>query len=107
MGMGSLIFGLGFAGDPIPFLIGTPIFLSTTILLWLMVGSFADSQRSVIQLVGTTQALTVILFSGFIYPISNIPYPISLLAYIVPSRYYMELVGTHLSEEQDWAEHGT
>lgn len=90
--LGMLIFGLGFAGNPIVFFIGTPIFLATNILYGLMVGAFTDSQRSAIQLVGTTQALTVILFSGFIYPVSNIPFPISLLVYVVPAMYYMEIM---------------
>ena len=92
IGIGALIFGLRLAGNPIAFFIGTPVFLSTTILFGLMIGTIANDQRSAVQLVATTQFLTVILFSGFIYPISNIPYPISLLAYIIPARFYMDLI---------------
>ena len=90
--IGTIVFGLRLIGSPIVFLLGTLVFLSANVMFGLMAGIVADTQRSAIQLTGITMALSVILLSGFIYPISNIPFPLSLLSYIVPARYYMEII---------------
>jgi ABC-2 type transport system permease protein len=36
--------------------------------------------------------LTALLLSGFIYPLSNIPFPLSLVSNIVPARYYIVII---------------
>lgn len=89
MTLGALLFGLWFAGDPTPLLIGTPIFLAASILFGLFVGVRASTQSAAVQGVATIGFLTALLLSGFIYPLSNIPFPLSLVSNIVPARYYI------------------
>lgn len=90
IGIGSSIWGLRFAGDPTPLLIGTPIFLMTSVLFGLLIGVRASNQSSAIQ--GAAFGfLPALLLSGFIYPLSNIPFPLSLVSYVVPPRYYIDL----------------
>jgi len=89
--LGSLIFSLGFAGDPIPFLIGTLVFLGSSVTFGLFIGVRAANQNAAVQTVATIGFLTALLLSGFIYPLSNIPFPLSLLSNIIPARYYIEL----------------
>lgn len=85
------IWHLRFAGDPMPFLIGTPLFVAATMMLGIMLGTLGSNQLAAIQAVGTVQPLLAILFSGFLYPLNNVPAPVSYLAVIVPARYYMVL----------------
>ena len=92
IGIGSLVFGLRLIGSPIVFFTGTLVFLFTTVMFGVMAGAIADSQRTAIQMTGISMALSVILLSGFIYPLNNIPFPISILSYVVPSRYFMEII---------------
>lgn len=92
MTVGALVFSLRVVGSPIIFIFGTLMFLATTVMFGIMAGIIADTQRTAIQITGITMAMSVILLSGFIYPLNNIPFPISLLSYIVPSRYYMEII---------------
>jgi ABC-2 type transport system permease protein len=33
--------------------------------------------------------LTALLLSGFIYPLNNIPFPLSLVSNIIPARYFI------------------
>lgn len=91
IGLGSLIFGLGFAGDPLPFVVGTLIFLATSVTFGLFVGVRASNQNTAVQAVATIGFLTALLLSGFIYPLNNIPFPLSLISNIIPARYYIEL----------------
>lgn len=87
-----LIFDLKIVGNPIVFILGTLLFISCSVLIGIMIGTFVSDQRSAIQFAGIIQALSAMLFSGFIYPLSNIPFPVSLISYIIPSRYYMVII---------------
>lgn len=91
LGLGSLIWGLRLAGDPTPLLLGTPLFLLDSVMFGLMTGARFSTQSAAVQATGTVKALSAILLTGFIYPISNIPFPLSLISYIVPARYYIDL----------------
>lgn len=89
--LGSLLFRIGFAGDPTPFLVGTLIFLATSVMFGLFIGVRATNQNAAVQAVATIGFLTALLLSGFIYPLNNIPFPLSLISNIIPARYYIEL----------------
>jgi ABC-2 type transport system permease protein len=89
--LGCLIFRLQFVGDPTPFILGTPLFLLTSVLFGLQIGVRTSNQNSAVQVVALVGFLSALLLSGFIYPLSNIPFPLSLLSHIVPARYYIEI----------------
>ena len=89
MGSGSLIFQVGFAGDPTPLLIGTPIYLTAAVLFGVLLGIRSGNQNAAVQGVSLIGFLTAFLLSGFIYPLSNIPFPLSLVPNIVPARYFI------------------
>jgi ABC-2 type transport system permease protein len=89
--LGSVIFQLGFAGDPTPFLISTPVFLWVSVTFGLLLGVRTSNQNAAVQGVALLGFLTAFLLSGFIYPLSNIPFPLSLIPNVVPARYYIEV----------------
>ena len=91
MGLGSLLFRIGFANDPLPLLLGTCLFAATSVLYGLFIGVRSSDRMAAVQGVAFTGFLASFLFSGFIYPLSNIPFPISLIANIVPARYYIDV----------------
>ncbi|HEY9638361.1 MAG TPA: ABC transporter permease [Coleofasciculaceae cyanobacterium] len=91
MGASTLIWQLSFAGDPSPLLIGTLIFLADSVMFGLLIGVRNSNQNSAVQAVALIGFLTALLLSGFIYPLSNIPFPLSLVSNIIPARYYIEI----------------
>ncbi len=91
MGIGSLVWGLRFAGDPTPLLFGTGVFLAASVMFGLFVGVRAANRSVSVQGVATAAFLFSLLLSGFIYPLSNIPFPLSIVTNIVPARYFIEL----------------
>jgi ABC-2 type transport system permease protein len=91
MGLGALIWQLNLAGDPTPLLIGTLVFLADSVLFGLLIGVRTSEQNSAVQAVALIGFLTALLLSGFIYPLSNIPFPLSLVSNIVPARYFVEI----------------
>lgn len=103
IGIGSLIWQLGFAGNPLPLLLGTPIFLLDSVLFGLLVGVITTAQSSAVQAVGTIKALSSMLLTGFIYPLSNIPFPLDWLSFVVPARYYIDLTRDAFVRGTGWA----
>lgn len=89
--IGSLVWGLRLAGDPTPLLIGTTLFLAASVMFGLLIGTRANNQNTAVQGVATIGFLTALLLSGFIYPLNNIPFPLSVLSNVIPARYYIQL----------------
>ncbi|MBV9386744.1 MAG: ABC transporter permease [Chroococcidiopsidaceae cyanobacterium CP_BM_ER_R8_30] len=100
---GSLIFGLWFAGDPTPFLVGTLVFLLTSVMFGIQIGAVSKEQSVAVQIVSTVGFLTALLLSGFLYPLSNIPFPLSLICYIVPARYYIDISRDAFVQGTGWS----
>ena len=103
IGLGAIVFGLRFAGDPTPFLIGTPLYLSTSVMFGLLIGVRVNEQNAAVQAVALVGFLTALLLSGFIYPLSNIPFPLSLISNIVPARYYIVITRDAFVRGTGWA----
>ena len=91
MTAGFILFGIRPEGDPTPLLVSTPIYIFVSVAFGLMLGTWANSQTTAVQATSTLGFFPCLLLSGFVYPISNIPFPLSLFSLIVPARYYIEL----------------
>lgn len=103
IGVSMLLFGLRFAGDPTPFLIGTPLFIAVAIAFGLLIGTRASNQNAAVQIVATVGFLTAFLLSGFIYPLSNIPFPLSLISNVIPTRYYLPIIRDSFVRGSGWS----
>ncbi|MDZ8226287.1 MULTISPECIES: ABC transporter permease [unclassified Nostoc] len=103
MVLGSLIFGIRLAGDILPLLIGTLLFLISGVMFGLFYGVKSESQSEATQKVLSVGYLTALVMSGFVYPLSNIPFPLSLISNIVPVRYYIELTRDSFVRGTGWS----
>lgn len=91
MVVAMVLFGLRFRGDPTTLLVGTIIYLAAAVAFGLLVGARAGNQTSAVQGTAIAGFLTALLLSGFIYRIENIPFPLSLLANVIPARYFIAI----------------
>jgi ABC-2 type transport system permease protein len=85
-------FGLRLAGDPTLLLVTTFFYLLSTTCLGAMLGAAIPNQAAAIQAAQLTGFLTSFLFSGYIFPVENIPQPLRALSNLVPMRYYLEVI---------------
>jgi ABC-2 type transport system permease protein len=86
------LFGLRFAGDPIPFLVTTPVYLVCMVGFGTMTGAAIPNQAAAIQAVQIVGFLLSYLLSGAIFPLANIPAGLRWVSNLVPARYYIEVV---------------
>ena len=84
IGLGTIIFQVGLVNNPITLLLGTLIFLIDSVMFGLLVGVRSNNQNSAVQIISLVGFITSLLLSGFIYPLSNIPFPLSLVTAAVP-----------------------
>ena len=91
MGLGAILFNLWPVGNPLPLIIGTILFLLVSVVYGLLIGVYSQQALAAVQAVMNTGLLAAVWLSGFIYPVENIPWPLSILADIVAARYYIEL----------------
>jgi ABC-2 type transport system permease protein len=89
MGIAALLFGLRFATEPTPLLIGTLFYLVASVSFGVFIGSRSSNQNSAVQGTAIAGFLSAFLLSGFIYRIDNFPLPLYLISQIIPARYYL------------------
>ena len=87
----SMCFSLSFVGDPTPYLVGTLLFIMSSVSFGTMVGTRTNTQSSAVQAVATGGFTTALLLSGYLYPIRNIIFPLNYLTVLIPNRWYVQL----------------
>jgi len=95
-------FGLGLAGDPTPFIVGTLLYALCVATFGTMVGATVSSQVAAMQVVSLGGFLLVFLLSGLIFPIENIPAGLRWISHLIWGRYYIEVVRDALLQGGGW-----
>jgi ABC-2 type transport system permease protein len=90
IGVSMILYGLRFVGDMVIFSLSLVLFLASAVLFGTFAGTRATTQSAAVQIVATTGFTTALLLSGFLYPLRNITYPLSLISTILPARYFVE-----------------
>lgn len=97
------LFGVGFVGDPTPFLVATVLYAFCVASFGTMVGAAIPNQLAAMQAVLLGGFLLVFMLSGLLYPIANIPVGLRWLSNFVWGRYYVEIVRDAMLQGGGWA----
>jgi ABC-2 type transport system permease protein len=91
MAVGLLWFQVPFNGNPLVMLVGTSLFLLSTLALGLLISTICTTQQ---QAFATNFFVVNPLFtlSGFSFPIASMPRVLQWFSYINPLRYYLDLI---------------
>jgi ABC-2 type transport system permease protein len=92
VGAGVLIFGVPFRGSYLLLLLISLVFLTGTLSWGLFVSVISKSQLQASQIAVLSAFLPSFLLSGFIYPIENMPLALQAVTFIVPARYFVEIL---------------
>jgi ABC-2 type transport system permease protein len=68
------------------------LFIITSLSLGLLISSVAQSQQIAMVISLMVMMLPAMLFTGFMFPIENMPLPLRVISHIVPSRWYYIIV---------------
>jgi len=85
-------FGVPLRGS-FPLLLGlTALFILSTLGLGLLVSTLVQNQQQAMMGAAFGAMVPMIYLSGLIFPIENMPRPIQLVTYVIPLRYYAEII---------------
>lgn len=90
--LGYFVFGVPLAGSFVQLYLVALLFLIGTLGLGMLISSATRSQVLSIQLSVIITYLPTFVLSGFIFPISNMPFIIQLATYVIPARYLITVV---------------
>ncbi len=90
--LGYLVFDVAVKGSILLLLISMIIFLIVGVSFGLMISAISDSQQFAFMISVLTTILPTLLLSGFVFPIRNMAKPIQLFTYLVPAKYFMEIL---------------
>lgn len=68
------------------------LFIITALSLGLLISNVTASQQSAMLISLMGMLVPSILFTGFMFPLENIPYPLQLVANVVPAKWYYIIV---------------
>ncbi len=86
-----LVFQIPFRGSALLLLASTLLFLLTTLGLGLFISTVSHTQQQAMMSTFFL-FLPALMLSGFAFPIQNMPAPVQWLTYLIPARYFMEIV---------------
>ena len=91
-----LWFQVPFVGDPLMLLLGSSLFLLSTLALGLLISTLCMTQQQAFSM-NFFLLNPFFILSGFSFPISSMPHVLQWLTYINPLRYYLVVIrGTFL-----------
>jgi ABC-2 type transport system permease protein len=86
------IFGLSLKGSLIELLMMSLIYLIGVLGIGILVSTIVDDMSSAAMLAMLMSMLPSVFLSGFVFPIRNMPLPLQWLTYIVPARYFLQIL---------------
>ena len=94
--VGTLWFQVPFVGDPFVLLLGSTLFLLSTLALGLLISTLCSTQQQAFSM-NFFVLNPFFILSGFAYPISSMPQVLQWFTYLNPLRYYLIVIrGTFL-----------
>lgn len=96
------LFGLHFAGDPTPLIVGSALFVFCVVSFGSLVGAAIPNQAAAVQAVALGGFLLAFLLSGLIFPIENIPAGLRWISNFVQARYYVVVVRDAFLQGGGW-----
>lgn len=68
------------------------LFITTTLALGLLISTITEQQQAAmfISLVGLM--MPALIFSGFMFPIENMPLPMQFISHVIPTKWYYSIV---------------
>jgi ABC-2 type transport system permease protein len=89
-GLGIGLFHVPFRGNPVLLLALSALFLASTLGIGLLISTVAQNQQQAVQ-TAIFVLLPQVLLSGWIFPLTSIPWGVRWLSYLMPLTYFLPI----------------
>ena len=90
--LARFIFQVPVRGNLLTLFCSSGLFIAATLGIGLFISNSADTAQTAWLMGFLTSILPAIILSGFIFPIESMPYPIQLITYLLPIRYFIVMI---------------
>ena len=90
--LGYFIFKMPIDGSLFLLAFETILFIICALALGILISTISDSQQTAMMLSLFGLMLPVILLSGFIFPISSMPFPLQVISNIIPAKWFIIII---------------
>ena len=91
--LGQILFGVVMKGSFLLMMVATSLYLCVALTLGLLISTATKSQLAANLAAILITYLPSVLLSNFVFPIVNMPKILQAITYIVPARYYIDILG--------------
>jgi ABC-2 type transport system permease protein len=92
--VGILVFNIPFRGSALLLAIASLLYVTCTLGLGLIVSARSATIDTATQLAALVSFLPTFMLSGYIFPITSMPWLLQFLSYFYPARYFMAITRT-------------
>ena len=86
------VFDISVKGDLFFLFISSFLYILSTLGLGLFVSTISKTQQQAMMIAIFTVMMPMIFLSGFAFPIENMPQVIQYISYIIPLRYFINII---------------
>ena len=90
--MGEFVFQVPLRGSVALLFALAAVFLTGALCMGMLISIATRSQLVASQLAMLLTFVPAFLLSGFVFPITNMPRPVQLVTYLIPARYFIEIL---------------
>ncbi|TRX36992.1 ABC transporter permease [Flavobacterium sp. ZT3R18] len=90
--LGFFVFKMPIEGSLILLALESILFIISALSLGILISTITDSQQTAMMISLMGLMLPVILLSGFIFPISSMPYPLQVISNIIPAKWFIIII---------------
>ena len=87
-----ILLDVPFLGSPFLLFVESLLFILTSLAFGLVISNIANTQQQALLISMMGLLLPTIIFTGFIFPIENMPRPLQLISNLVPAKWYYFIV---------------
>jgi len=92
LGVGLWMFHVPFVGNVFVFIIFTLLYILAALCLGLLISTVAKTQQAAMMMALAATLLPTLMLSGFMFPIRSMPWILRQITYVVPARYYLQII---------------
>lgn len=86
------VFGVPFAGSYVLFYLEALLFIITALSLGILISTVSNTQQVAMMASLAGLMLPMIMLSGFVFPVSSMPWPLQWFSNIVPAKWFLIIV---------------
>jgi ABC-2 type transport system permease protein len=90
--MAVFVLGMTIQGSLVLLLAESILFIITTLSLGLLISTIASTQQIAMFISLVALMLPSLIFSGFMFPIENMPIPLQVISNLIPTKWYYSIV---------------